>query len=341
MLERGGAGQSTEAVVALQTDLRALGYLRGLIDGDFGGGTERAIQALQYDLLNNDGSSTQNDGDAPVAVKDYNQGRIANITGVYDQPTADCIAEMLADDAFPKLPKSDNPAAENARVVRLIETLPDAEVPIPFLTAICERESNLRQYVVLRPGDADNYVLVGLDTNNAAAPFAITSRGYGVGQYTLFHHPPQPAEVSGFILDVVQNISQAGRELLEKFKHFVNGDSSGTQADDRLKEVGNGPLRACKYPPDDDRYLKDCQACMREAGTTDIVMGETPWYAGSANVYETTQYYDEPRYDGVPVRAKIPCDWPYAARRYNGSGQNSYHYQAHILMLVLRGPEST
>jgi len=31
----------------------------------------------------------------------------------------------------------------------------------------------------------------------------------------------------------------------------------------------------------------------------------------------------------------IPCDWPYAVRRYNGSGLNSYHYQAKILLNVL------
>ena len=25
------------------------------------------------------------------------------------------------------------------------------------------------------------------------------------------------------------------------------------------------------------------------------------------------------------------CDWPYAARQYNGAGLNSYHYQIAIL----------
>jgi len=33
----------------------------------------------------------------------------------------------------------------------------------------------------------------------------------------------------------------------------------------------------------------------------------------------------------VPNRAAFPCDWPYAARRYNGSGPLSYNYQSRIL----------
>jgi hypothetical protein len=29
--------------------------------------------------------------------------------------------------------------------------------------------------------------------------------------------------------------------------------------------------------------------------------------------------------------------WPYAVRRYNGAGVNSYHYQAQVLLRVLNG----
>jgi len=32
----------------------------------------------------------------------------------------------------------------------------------------------------------------------------------------------------------------------------------------------------------------------------------------------------------------IECDWPYAARRYNDSGINAYHYQVRVLRNVLR-----
>ena len=60
----------------LQRHLRALGYLRAGIDGVLGRGTESAIRALQYDLLQNDGTDAYRGEAAPVRVMDYNQGRV-------------------------------------------------------------------------------------------------------------------------------------------------------------------------------------------------------------------------------------------------------------------------
>jgi hypothetical protein len=40
----------------------------------------------------------------------------------------------------------------------------------------------------------------------------------------------------------------------------------------------------------------------------------------------------------VPDRAKLGCDWPYAVRRYNGSGVNSYHYQYQVLQRLTTSP---
>ncbi|MCH8204268.1 MAG: hypothetical protein IID09_03845, partial [Candidatus Hydrogenedentes bacterium] len=168
----------------------------------------------------------------------------------------------------------------------------------------------------------------------------ITSRGYGVGQYTLLHHPPRKTEVRDVIVGVRKNVLKAFGELSEKFAHVVNGDDSGTQADDRLAEVGTMKLRLCKFSEGDPKRFRDCQQCMRDAGQQDIIIGTTKWYAGSAHTYQTTQYYKKTTYKNVSIRANIPCDWPYAARRYNGSGQNSYHYQTKILQLVLRGPRT-
>ena len=70
-----GSTTDKELVKALQRDLRALGYLRQSIDGDFGEGTHLAVCRLQHDLLHNDGSSTSGDGNAPCAVRDFNAGR--------------------------------------------------------------------------------------------------------------------------------------------------------------------------------------------------------------------------------------------------------------------------
>ena len=70
-----------ELVKALQRDLRALGYLRQGIDGEFGDGTRMAVCRLQHDLLHNDGSSTSGDGNAPCAVRTFNNGRVSAIDG--------------------------------------------------------------------------------------------------------------------------------------------------------------------------------------------------------------------------------------------------------------------
>src|SRR5215831_6004483 len=78
-------------VRALQVDLRALGYLARGIDGDFGNLTERAVKALQLDLMHNSGAGT--DGDAPLAMTTFNrdqQGQplITAADGVVDQTLA-------------------------------------------------------------------------------------------------------------------------------------------------------------------------------------------------------------------------------------------------------------
>jgi peptidoglycan hydrolase-like protein with peptidoglycan-binding domain len=317
----------------LQRDLRALGYLKRHIDGDFGSGTAQGVKALQRDLLTNDGKG--NDGPAPVRVLDYNQGRVTRVTGQVDQALVECISDMLDDANFPKLPSVPDPAAQNAQAVSQIASLPAQKVPSPFLLAILEQESGLKQFYEPAAGDSDTFIVTGLDTNDPNHPERITSRGYGIGQYTLFHHPPTVQEVAGTMLDGSKNVQQATAELREKFDGYVNGLTSGTQADDRLAEFGNGPLRVCKYGTEDARYMKDCRQCALDAGTVNIQAGVTPLFPGSSETYQPTSYYASASYRNVPVRQQIGCDWPYAARRYNGSGMNSYHYQVKILKNLL------
>jgi hypothetical protein len=327
---RGDSGIGEGVVRDLQRDLRAIGYLKQGIDGKFGTGTERAVKALQYELMNNDGRSRANDGDAPVRVVDFNKGRIVAVTGMVDQKLAGCLVDMADHPDFPLLPKADDPKEENRRILDLMKTMPCQVVPMPFIMAMLKQESNLKHYNEPSRNDEDTYIVLGLDTN-ANQKHIITSRGYGAGQYTLFHHPPRKEEVGDFMLDVEKNLDKAIRELKYKFDHFVNGNTSGTRADDRIAEVGEGPLRVCKYPAGDPKYLKDCKQCMVDAGRQDIREGITRFYRGSKHTFEPTQYYKKADYDDVPIRRNVACDWPYAARRYNGSGVNSYHYQTIIL----------
>ncbi|HVO83842.1 MAG TPA: peptidoglycan-binding domain-containing protein [Syntrophobacteria bacterium] len=335
-LRRGGVGVSEQQIRALQRDLRGLGYLKKGIDGKFGPGTELAVRALQWDLLHNDGRSTGGDGNAPMRVLDFNRGRVVEVTGTADQGLGGCIADMLATPDFPVLPKAENPKADNARILAVMRELSSAQVPIPFIMGILEQESGLKHFNEPSRNDEDTYITIGLDTN-ASEKHIITSRGYGAGQYTLFHHPPRKAEIDDFMLDVEKNLQKAIRELREKFDNFVNGTTSGTRADDRSAEYGDGPLRPCKYGTDDPRFLRDCRQCMVDAGQMAIRDGVTPLYEGSTFRFVPTDYYGSGDYDSVPIRKNIPCDWPYAVRRYNGAGINSYHYQVRVLKDVLRG----
>ena len=333
VIARGSTRAGELQIRDLQRDLRRLGYLGGGIDGNFGRMSERAVMALQYDLLHNDGRSRQSDGDAAVRVLSYNRRRVFDVTGTVDWGMAGCIADMVADPAFPCLPFADDAVSENKKVRRILDELPPPGVPIPFLMAMLMQESGLRHYSEPGRKDEDNFITIGLDTN-ASQKYIITSRGYGVGQYTLFHHPPRQVEVDEFMTKVKKNIQKAVWEFRYKFDHFVNGSESATQADDRLVEVGAGPLRPCRYGETDPLYMRNCRICLEEAGRRTIREGDRV-YANSKIRMVPTDYYAEATYADVPMRKNIPCDWPYAARRYNGAGINSYHYQTIVLINVM------
>jgi len=333
---RRNAGGSDPLVKALQADLRRLGYLRAGIDGQFGEDSERAVRALQYDLLN--AIAHGSDGDAPVSVKAYNRGRVTAITGVCDQGLVACIEEMLADHQLPTLPRSEDPGRANREAFAALQTLVGLSVPRPFLLAILLQESDGQHFRTPTPDNADDFIVVGLDRNDQSQPDRITSRGYGLGQYTLFHHPPRADEVAGLMLDPVRNVQRAISELNEKFENFVNGPMPGGQADDRQVEIGAGPLRRCRFAPTDARYMLDCARCAVESRVN--IEAGTPLHARTTETLQPTSYHPETSYRNVPDRAKLGCDWPYAVRRYNGSGVNSYHYQFQVLQRLTRPPIS-
>jgi peptidoglycan hydrolase-like protein with peptidoglycan-binding domain len=326
---------NSDLVRALQRDLRQLGYLRRGIDGEFGAGTNAAVCRLQFDLLRNDGRSSAGDGSAPVAVKSFNRG-VTAVTGTVDSATASSVAAMLASDAYPKLPSNADPKTANTAAMRLVAALNGTAAPVPFMLAIFQQESGGEHFAVPQiDRDADNFVTVGLDTNDATSQYHVTSRGYGLGQYTIFHHPPRPEEVADFILDPTQNVRKAFKELREKLDGFVLGPTSATQADDRLAEHPMLALRVCRYQPTDQRYMKSCRDCALAARKLEI-SPSTPVYDGASVTYGQAGAYGHRTYAGVPDRADFQCDWPYAVRRYNGSGPNSYAYQAIVLGNLLK-----
>jgi Putative peptidoglycan binding domain len=332
VLRRGLA--PADLVTPLQQDLRKLGYLRSGIDGQFGDGTERALRALQYDLLH--AGQRGSDGEAPVALAAFNQGRVTSVTGVLDESLAACLEDILADDRVPALPRSDDPVRANREAFASVQGLQGLRVPRPFLLAILLQESGGQHFRTPTAGNTDDFIVVGLDRNDQGQPDHITSRGYGIGQYTLFHHPPRADEVATLMLDPARNVQRAVRELDDKLEHFVNGPTSGQQADDRLAEFGTGGLRRCRFEPGDPRFMTDCVRC---AGETLMDVGPaTPLHPRTTETLHPTDYHPETRYLKVPDRAKLGCDWPYAVRRYNGGGVNSYHYQYQVLQRLTRPP---
>jgi peptidoglycan hydrolase-like protein with peptidoglycan-binding domain len=329
-----GKTQDPALVRALQQDLRTLGYLKQGIDGEFGEGTTLAVRRLQFDLQQNNGDSTGHDGPAPVALTTFNRG-VTAVTGTVDPALADSIEAALADPRVPRLPQSTDPAAANRAALASVADIRSTVAPTPFLLAIFQQESSGQHYVVpTSRQDTDTFVTVGLDANGPT-PDQVTSRGYGLGQYTIFHHPPRPDEISDFITDPVRNVQKAFAELRDKFDHFVAGPSD--TADDRVAEHPALSLRLCRYAPSDARYMRACKDCALEANKLDID-ANTPLYHGSAQTYGQAKNYSHPNYAGVPDRAAFLCDWPYAVRRYNGSGPDSFNYQAKILFGLLFGP---
>lgn len=324
------------AVKALQRDLRALGYLRAGVDGDFGQQTEAAIRAFQNDLL---GKITpgQTNQTAPKIFsfnKDANgTPRVTAVTGIADQPLLACLSDVLASHEIALLPVAEDPAKENEAALAAIGNYTNALAPTPFVIAIVRQESSGRHFNVPSGQNEDRFVTVGLDHNDPSNRDHITSRGYGIGQYTFFHHPLTKAEVAGYVADPVLNVRNTFSELRDKFDGYVAGPKG--RADDRLAEHPVLPLRLCKYQPPHPLYMRDCKACAMVAKKVDITRG-TPWYHGATGSYEVSQYYLSADYVGVPDRADFQCDWPYAARRYNGGGNNSFHYQVRILRNLLR-----
>lgn len=325
----GPRSEFSQQVQDLQRDLRSLGYVRGPIDGLYGAGTINGVKALQWDLMYKDDTALG----APVAVKRYNNGSVTQITDSVDQNLVACIGAMLDDASFTKVPSSNDPHGDNVKTLAAVKAMQNCPVPMPYLLAILQQESSQMHFQVPARGNIDNFVVIGLDHGDQKNTFRITSRGYGIGQYTLFYHPAKPSDVTAFILDPIGNLGTTISLLQDKFKNEVLGNNAENTADDRVAEAGRGPLRTCQHPQGDPRYLNDCANCMALAAPlVQITAGQTLWYAGaaSADVYQKTIYHIG-SYSNVPDRSKIPCDWAYAVRRYNGGGPDSYSYQAEFL----------
>lgn len=301
----------TSDTKSVQDALKRLGYYTGRVDGQFGPQSKRALRALQLDLTAS--PRRWNDLTAPVD----------NTSGQLTVAMAAALDEMLQSPFFTQISPVSDPAAANAQALAALDAQAAGQVPAPFLRAVLSRESGLEQF------RADGFVVLGLDRNDPTEPDRITSRGYGIGQTTTTDHPLSTDQYRNWVADPLVGLAEAVAHLVTKFEDEV------LSADDRKIEQPLLPLRPCRYASSDPRYMADCATCLAKARHVTVRQG-MPVYSGASITLEPTQYYATANYGSVPDRASIGCDWPYAIRRYNGGGVNSFHYQ----ILILRAVES-
>ncbi len=89
------------------------------------------------------------------------------------------------------------------------------------------------------------------------------------------------------------------------------------------------PLRSCSLPMIHRPVTLRKQASPSRSIQALLI---EPWLRSQFDTYLRTSTLN-----ASPARRAFPCDWPYAVRRYNGSGVNSYHYQAIVLGNLLKG----
>jgi hypothetical protein len=81
--------------------------------------------------------------------------------------------------------------------------------------------------------------------------------------------------------------------------------------------------------------VRALQQDLRKLGATAVL------HSGTTETLHPTQYHPSTTYKAVPDRSMLGCDWPYALRRYNGGGVNSYHDQYEALQRLTRPPLAT
>lgn len=320
------AVETPPSVVAdLRYDLASLGYYTGSFAGGWTESLDAAIRSVRYDLTDPDSALSARYNGAGSVVRTPSSG------GSRLEPQlARCLDAMIGDPGFAKLPVSASPTAANRRALALAESAGDGIAPMRFLMAIFQHETGARHF---REDDAGapGFMTLCLDRNDGAAPDHITSRGYGLGQHTLFRQPPIQADIDSQILDPVANAKSAAYLLRDRFDYGLVSANPALRANDRFSEWPISPLRLCKYASADPRYLSDCKACAAKAGTVDVTPGH-PVYPGASLAWADTPAQSCDALQAAPDRTGFQCDWPYAVRRYNGGGIESYHYQLRVLL---------
>jgi hypothetical protein len=115
-------GSQEEArVIQLQTALKRLGYYDTRIDGKFGRGTKRAVQAFQFDAE-------------------------LEPTGIVEKATAEQLLAKLKDYNRWIIPMRDEIDAPSDQMALFIDIMAAKGIPLAFATALAEQEGNMDHF---------------------------------------------------------------------------------------------------------------------------------------------------------------------------------------------------
>ena len=162
--------EQEDHIRSLQTALKRLGFYHGRIDGDFGRGTRRSVQAAQHELE-------------------------LEASGEVDNQTAEAITELLrraeSGERW-KLPKKDDPEVEvpedQSALYRSI--MKDCGIPPYFAEALAEQEAGSDHF------DEDGFVKIRCEfwsqyphDEEEHQDYEIRYRSYGIMQILDLGHP--------------------------------------------------------------------------------------------------------------------------------------------------------
>lgn len=222
-------GSSEEAHVrSLQTALKRLGFYHSRIDGDFGRGTRRSVQAAQFSLL------------LPVS-------------GEVDDGTAEAITELLrqaeAGERW-KLPKKDDPEVEvpEDQMALYREIMEENGIPPYFAEALAEQEAGSDHF------DSDGFVKMRCEFwyqyphSEEHPDYEIRYRSFGIMQILDMGHPEDDYTRGSEVGNITnKELRESVAKNISAGAHLLRNLLSGAE---------------CVYDEDDDRYYQ-CKQRLR------------------------------------------------------------------------------
>jgi len=226
-------------------------------------------------------------------------------TGVVEKAAADRLESLLLDYTRWVIPTKDEVSAPSDQMALFVETMTQLGIPLAFATALAEQEGNMDHF------DSDGFVKLRCEFwgqyNKGDHPdYQIRYRSYGMLQILDMGHPYDDYTRG----DEVGNITN--REL--KYSVAKNIEAGACL----LKSLLRG--KKCQYSENDERWY-GCRDCIKSIKTVPKDWTNTRWHRWKCYA--------------VPDFEQIPCSWPEAIRRYNGSGNEAFAYRDEILTRVV------